>query len=90
MLVGLADAANARANVYSLWANGMGQGDGRRSSIRSPPNNSAAKDAGNPDIACNVNTVAGPNSASVNAGDKVVFGMPSEIYAQVTRVTVCV
>jgi len=44
ILAGFLGAANAHARVYSLWVNGVDQGDGRGIYIRTPPTNSPVKD----------------------------------------------
>jgi hypothetical protein len=44
ILAGLLGVANAHARVYSLWVNGVDQGDGRGIYIRSPPSDSPVKD----------------------------------------------
>jgi cellulase len=66
-------AASAHTTVYGAWINGVFQGDGRNSYIRSPPNNNPVKDLKSSAMACNVNNRAVGKTLSVKAGDKVTF-----------------
>ncbi|KAJ7589027.1 glycoside hydrolase family 61 protein [Mycena floridula] len=63
----------AHTRVWSVWLNGVDQGDGRSIYIRSPPTNDPVKDLTSSAMACNVNNVAVPKSVSVNSGDKLTF-----------------
>ncbi|RDB17907.1 putative endo-beta-1,4-glucanase D [Hypsizygus marmoreus] len=65
--------AVAHTTVWSVWVNGVDQGDGRNSYIRSPPNNNPVKDLKSSAMACNVNNRVVPKSVSVKAGDKLTF-----------------
>ncbi|KAI5858694.1 glycosyl hydrolase family 61-domain-containing protein [Tricharina praecox] len=73
ILATLLGAANAHTRVYSLWVNGVDQGDGRGVYVRSPPSNSPVKDVSSSDIICNVNNVAVAKSVPAAAGDEVTF-----------------
>ncbi|KAG8734932.1 hypothetical protein FRC10_011207 [Ceratobasidium sp. 414] len=64
---------SAHTTVYGVWLNGVFQGDGRNSYIRSPPNNNPVKDLTSSAMACNVNNVVVPKSVSVKAGDTLTF-----------------
>jgi cellulase len=66
-------AASAHTLVYGAWINGVFQGDGRNSYIRSPPNNDPVKDLKSSAMACNVNNRAVGKTLSVKAGDKFTF-----------------
>lgn len=73
LAVSLVSLAHAHATVFGVFVNNEFQGDGRNVYIRSPPNNSPVKDVSSPDINCNANNVAVPQSVSVNAGDTGKF-----------------
>jgi len=77
VIAGLFSVAQAHSRVYSLWLDGVDQGDGRSFYVRSPPTNSPIKDVTKDDIICNVNNVAVPDTLHVNASDKITFGMTS-------------
>ncbi|KAF5373265.1 hypothetical protein D9615_007473 [Tricholomella constricta] len=66
-------AATAHATVYGAWINGVFQGDGRNTYIRSPPNNNPVKDLKSSAMACNVNNRVVPKTLSVKSGDKFTF-----------------
>ncbi|KAI5926471.1 glycosyl hydrolase family 61-domain-containing protein [Camillea tinctor] len=70
----LAATVSAHTRVYSIWVNGVDQGDGRSTYIRSPPSNSPVKDLSSADLVCNVNGGT-PGSAFVTAaaGDTLTF-----------------
>lgn len=68
-----ASAAYAHATVRAVFINGVDQGDGQNSYIRSPPNNSPVKDLTSSDVACNVNNVAVPKTLEVSGGDVITF-----------------
>ncbi|KAB5591029.1 Glycoside hydrolase family 61 protein [Ceratobasidium theobromae] len=68
-----ASAAYAHAIVGSVYINGVSQGNGVGTYIRSPPNNSPVKDLTSSDVACNVNNVAVPKTLEVSAGDVITF-----------------
>src|SRR3954451_21240667 len=73
LALAFATGVSAHSHMYSLWVNGVDQGDGRNVYIRSPPNNSPVKDVSKPDINCNVNNRKVAKSVAVNAGDEVTF-----------------
>ncbi|KAF8421452.1 putative endo-beta-1,4-glucanase D [Tirmania nivea] len=73
VFVSLVATAQAHSTVFGLWVNGVFQGDGRNSYIRSPPNNSPVKDVSSTAINCNVNNNAVASSVSVKGGDTVTF-----------------
>ncbi|KAF8756653.1 Glycoside hydrolase family 18 protein [Rhizoctonia solani] len=68
-----AGAAMAHAKVRAVFVNGVDQGNGENSYIRSPPNNSPVKDLSSDDIICNVNNAAVPKTLEVTAGDQITF-----------------
>ncbi|KAH7325252.1 glycosyl hydrolase family 61-domain-containing protein [Rhizoctonia solani] len=68
-----ASAAYAHATVRAVFINGVDQGNGENTYIRSPPNNSPVKDLTSSDVACNVNNVAVPKTLDVSAGDVITF-----------------
>lgn len=74
LTVAFAASVNAHTRIYSAWVNGVDQGDGRTTYIRSPPNNDPVKDVTSPDLVCNV---AGATPAaefvSAAAGDTVTL-----------------
>lgn len=47
-------SASAHTRIYGAWVNGVDQGDGRGTYIRSPPTNDPVKDVTSPDLVCNV------------------------------------
>ncbi|RKU40431.1 hypothetical protein DL546_002210 [Coniochaeta pulveracea] len=70
----LAAGANAHATMFSVWVNGVDQGDGRNVYIRSPPNNNPVKDLASPNLVCNVNGGTAVNRfVSAAAGDTLSF-----------------
>lgn len=69
----LAATATAHTTVYSVYVNGVDQGDGRNTYIRSPPNNNPVKDVTSSSIRCNVNNRVVPNWVSAKAGDTLTF-----------------
>ncbi|KAI1484851.1 glycosyl hydrolase family 61-domain-containing protein [Biscogniauxia mediterranea] len=70
----LAATVSAHTRVYSIWVNGVDQGDGRSTYIRSPPTNDPVKDLSSANLVCNVNGGT-PGSAFVTAaaGDTLTF-----------------
>ncbi|CAE6482654.1 unnamed protein product [Rhizoctonia solani] len=68
-----ASAAYAHATVRAVFINGVDQGNGENTYIRSPPNNSPVKDLASSDVACNVNNVAVPKTLEVSGGDVITF-----------------
>ncbi|CAE6444190.1 unnamed protein product [Rhizoctonia solani] len=68
-----AGAAMAHAKVRAVFINGVDQGNGENSYIRSPPNNSPVKDLSSDAVSCNVNNVAVPKTLEVAAGDQITF-----------------
>ncbi|KAI5887978.1 uncharacterized protein SCHCODRAFT_02076751 [Schizophyllum commune H4-8] len=64
-------SVSAHTRVFSLWVDGVDQGEGGGVYIRQPPSNSPVKDLTSADVACNVNNVAVPQKVSVNAGSTV-------------------
>ncbi|KAI0602892.1 glycosyl hydrolase family 61-domain-containing protein [Biscogniauxia sp. FL1348] len=70
----LAATVSAHTRVYSIWVNGVDQGDGRSTYIRSPPSNSPVKDLSSADLVCNVNGgTAGSAFVTAAAGDTLSF-----------------
>lgn len=70
----LATTVSAHTTVFSVWVDGVDQGDGRSTYIRSPPNNNPVKDLTSAAIACNVNGgVAGSSFVTAAAGSQVSF-----------------
>lgn len=68
----LLGTASAHTRIFSAWVNGVDQGDGRTTYIRSPPNNNPVKDLTSPDLSCNVaGGTAMPNFVKAAAGDTV-------------------
>jgi lytic cellulose monooxygenase (C1-hydroxylating) len=67
----LALTAQAHTQVWSVWINGVDQGDGRNQYIRSPPNNNPVKDVNSGAIKCNVNDRTVSRWVSAKAGDTV-------------------
>lgn len=66
----MASTVSAHTTIFSVWVNGVDQGDGRSDYIRSPPNNNPVKDLSSPDLVCNVNgATAVPSFVSAAAGD---------------------
>ncbi|TFK39956.1 glycoside hydrolase family 61 protein [Crucibulum laeve] len=63
----------AHTTIWSVWVNGVDQGDGRNQYIRSPPNNNPVKDLTSSAMACNVNNRVVPKSVSVKSGDELTF-----------------
>jgi len=63
----------AHTRVWSVWLNGVDQGDGKNVYIRSPPTNNPVKDLTSSAMACNVNNVSVPKTVSVKSGDKLTF-----------------
>ncbi|KAF8661362.1 hypothetical protein AX16_001456 [Volvariella volvacea WC 439] len=74
-------SVSAHCTVWGVWVNGVDQGDGRNTYIRSPPNNNPVKDLKSSALACNVNNRGRnpglesivPRSVSVRAGDLFTF-----------------
>ncbi|KAF9480514.1 glycoside hydrolase family 61 protein [Pholiota conissans] len=73
LLASFVSAATAHTRIWSIWVNGVDQGTGLNTYIRSPPNNNPVKDLTSSAVACNVNNVAVPQTIQVKAGDKVTF-----------------
>ncbi|KAJ1304061.1 hypothetical protein OPQ81_008468 [Rhizoctonia solani] len=72
-LLASASAAYAHATVRAVFINGVDQGNGENTYIRSPPNNSPVKDLTSSAVACNVNNVAVPKTLEVSSGDVITF-----------------
>ena len=68
-----ASAVSAHSLVEYVWINGVDQGNGANSYIRSPPNNNPVKDLTGTAISCNVNNRAVPKTLEVKAGDVITF-----------------
>ncbi|KAK0610709.1 glycosyl hydrolase family 61-domain-containing protein [Bombardia bombarda] len=69
-----ASTASAHATMFSVWVNGVDQGDGRSVYIRSPTDNSPIKDLASPNLACNVNGGKEvPSFVEAAAGAKLEF-----------------
>ncbi|KAF8159610.1 glycoside hydrolase family 61 protein [Crassisporium funariophilum] len=73
VLASVIATAMAHTRVWSIWVNGVDQGDGRNLYIRSPPNNNPVKDITLDAMACNVDNRVVPSTIQVKAGDKVTF-----------------
>lgn len=68
----LVGTASAHTRIFTAWVNGVDQGDGRTTYIRSPPNNSPVKDLSSPDLVCNVaGGTAMPDFVKAAAGDTI-------------------
>ncbi|KAB5588681.1 Glycoside hydrolase family 61 protein [Ceratobasidium theobromae] len=72
-IIASASAAYAHAVVGIVHINGVSQGNGVNTYIRSPPNNDPVKNLDSLDVACNVNNVAVPKTLEVSAGDVITF-----------------
>ncbi|KAL2128808.1 hypothetical protein VTI74DRAFT_8614 [Chaetomium olivicolor] len=60
--------------MFSVWVNGVDQGDGQNVYIRTPPNTDPIKDLASPALACNVKGGEPvPQFVSASAGDKLTF-----------------
>lgn len=68
-----ASAAYAHSTVQAVFINGVDQGSGVNTYIRSPPNNNPVKDLTSSAVACNVNNVAVSKTLEVSAGDVITF-----------------
>ncbi|CAE6444205.1 unnamed protein product [Rhizoctonia solani] len=68
-----AGAAMAHAKVRAVFINGVDQGNGEGSYIRSPPNNNPVKDLSSNDIICNVNNSPVSKTLEVQKGDQITF-----------------
>ncbi|KAF9531733.1 glycosyl hydrolase family 61-domain-containing protein [Crepidotus variabilis] len=73
VLASVLSTALAHTRVWSVWINGVDQGDGKGQYIRSPPTNNPVKDITSSAMSCNVNNQAVPKVVSVRAGDTVTF-----------------
>ena len=74
LALAFATGVSAHSHMYSVWVNGVDQGDGRNVYIRSPPNNSPVKDLASTALACNVNGgKAGSSFVQASAGDTLTF-----------------
>jgi len=74
LALALASSVSAHTIMYGVWVNGVDQGEGTNTYIRSPPNNSPVKDLHSPDLICGV-TGGNEVSSFVKAagGDTVTF-----------------
>ncbi|KAG8757886.1 hypothetical protein FRC11_004199, partial [Ceratobasidium sp. 423] len=72
-LLASASAAYAHTTVQAVFINGVDQGNGKNTYIRSPPNNNPVKDLTSGAVACNVNNVAVPKTLEVSGGDVITF-----------------
>ncbi|KAJ1304057.1 hypothetical protein OPQ81_008465 [Rhizoctonia solani] len=72
-LLASASVALAHTTVQAVFVNGVDQGNGQNSYIRSPPNNNPVKDLSSDAVACNVNNRAVPKTLEVSAGDVITF-----------------
>ena len=74
LALAFATGVSAHSHMYSVWVNGVDQGDGRNVYIRSPPNNSPVKDLASAALACNVNGgKTGSSFVQASAGDTLTF-----------------
>ncbi|KAF8889380.1 glycoside hydrolase family 61 protein [Infundibulicybe gibba] len=73
VLASLFSTAIAHTTIWSVWVNGVDQGDGRNVYIRSPPNNNPVKDITSDAMACNVNNRVVPKAVPVIPGDQLTF-----------------
>lgn len=73
-LAALATTVSAHATIYGVSINGVPQGPGFNTYIRSPPSNSPVKDLSSPALACNVNGgTAAPSFVRAAAGDTLTL-----------------
>ncbi|CAE6404081.1 unnamed protein product [Rhizoctonia solani] len=72
-LLASASAAYAHTVVRAVFINGVDQGNGENTYIRSPPNNNPVKDLASDAVACNVNNRAVPKTLEVSGGDVIIF-----------------
>ncbi|CAE6478244.1 unnamed protein product [Rhizoctonia solani] len=72
-LLASASAAYAHTTVQAVFINGVDQGNGANSYIRSPPSNSPVKDLSSDAVACNVNNRAVSKTLEVSGGDVITF-----------------
>ncbi|CUA73237.1 hypothetical protein RSOLAG22IIIB_10650 [Rhizoctonia solani] len=68
-----ASAVYAHTTVKAVFINGVDQGNGENTYIRSPPNNNPVKDLTSDSVACNVNNRAVPKTLEVSGGDVITF-----------------
>ena len=74
LALAIASGVSAHTIMFSVFVNGVDQGDGRNVYIRSPPNNSPVKDLASPDIVCNVNGGKAVGSfVKATPGDTLTF-----------------
>ncbi|KAF9531732.1 glycoside hydrolase family 61 protein [Crepidotus variabilis] len=73
VLASVLSTALAHTRVWSIWVNGVDQGDGKGVYIRSPPTNNPVKDLTSSAMACNVNNSPVSQTVNVKAGDTVTF-----------------
>ncbi|CAN8102042.1 unnamed protein product [Discula destructiva] len=68
----LVAGVSAHTRIWTAWVNGVDQGDGRTTYVRSPPNNSPVKDMASPELVCNVGgATPAAGFVSAAAGDTV-------------------
>ncbi|CAE6503020.1 unnamed protein product [Rhizoctonia solani] len=72
-LLASASAAYAHTTVKAVFINGVDQGNGENTYIRSPPNNNPVKDLTSDFVACNVNSRAVSKTLEVSGGDVITF-----------------
>lgn len=73
-VLAMAASVSAHTRMFSVWVNGVDQGEGMNTYIRTPPNNSPVKDLASPDLVCNVNGgTAVSEFVSAAAGDVLSF-----------------
>ncbi|KAH8823534.1 glycoside hydrolase family 61 protein [Flagelloscypha sp. PMI_526] len=69
ILLSFVALAQAHTRVWSVWVDGVDQGQGAGVYIRQPPSNSPVKDLTSADVRCNVNGLSAvPSTISVPAG----------------------
>ncbi|EUC55826.1 glycoside hydrolase family 61 protein [Rhizoctonia solani AG-3 Rhs1AP] len=73
-----ASAAYAHATVRAVFINGVDQGNGENTYIRSPPNNFPVKDLNSDAVACNVNNRPVSKTLPVSGGDVITFEFTHE------------
>lgn len=70
----LATTVSAHATIYGVSINGVAQGPGFNTYIRSPPSNSPIKDLSSPSLACNLNGgTPAPSFVLAAAGDTLTL-----------------
>ena len=68
-----AGTVSAHTRMCNVWVNGVDQGDGKSTYIRSPPTNDPVKDLTSPSLVCNIAPAAVSDFVSAAAGDTLTF-----------------